>query len=398
MTMMMTSSQFGLEDMEDLLLGPSSPMADPLGSLLFHPDLEEHHKSGGGSTSMEGLTSPLSPLTASSPSSSPSPPFYSPPQSPSTALHGGKAHVGALSVPWSEHPGQASSGVAAGDAYGDLDWMTEKMDLSEFDLDSLIGCGPDQAAGSHDDLLASLDCPMEFDALPLPADPEATAPCSGSPAPPEELRPPSPEEKLEIKSEPASSSSSPAPSPADTLELGSEVDVADSEVKPLLATVAPEPHRFVLSLSPTRILLVLTPKSHLSIPTEMVHRPGPTSPPPRSSRSRPYPEPRGNISPSSSTVTSVNDLSSDDEETTPLKTPRNKKLKKMEQNKTAATRYRQKKRAEQEALTTEFALLQKKNVELTERAESMAREIEYLKELMDEVRMARMKRGLSADL
>ncbi|KAM9780551.1 activating transcription factor 4b [Neosynchiropus ocellatus] len=427
MTMMMTSSQFGLEDMEDLLLGPSSPMADPLGSLLFHPDLEEYHKSGGGPTSLEGLTSPVSPLPSSSPSSSSPPPFYSPPQSPSTALHGGKASMdpGALSTPWPERPGhpQMSSGVAADDAYGDLDWMTEKMDLSEFDLDSLIGCGPDPSASSHDDLLASLDCPMEFDALPLPANPDVSEACLGSPALPEEPPsvsdrqevPPSPEcvpepeEELEIKSEPispepTSSSFSPAPSPADTLGLGSEVDVADSEVKPVVATVAPEPQRFVLSLSPTRILLVLAPKSHVTIPaaaiaTEVVHRPCPTSSPPRSSRSRPYPDPRGNTSPSSSI--SVHDqsyLSSDEEETTPLKTPKNKKLKKMEQNKTAATRYRQKKRAEQEALTTEYAVLQKKNVELNERAESMAREIEYLKELMEEVRMARMKRGLSADL
>ena len=80
-----------------------------------------------------------------------------------------------------------------------------------------------------------------------------------------------------------------------------------------------------------------------------------------------------------------------------MKVVKNKKLKKMEQNKTAATRYRQKKRAEQESLLSEHEVLERKNMELTEKAESMAREIEYLKELMAEVRTARTKKGLSAD-
>uniref|UniRef100_A0A3B4WPY4 Cyclic AMP-dependent transcription factor ATF-4-like n=1 Tax=Seriola lalandi dorsalis TaxID=1841481 RepID=A0A3B4WPY4_SERLL len=112
MTMMMTNSQFGLEDMEALLWGPSSPMADPMGSLQFHPDQEEHQEGGG--TSREGDTSP--------------------------------------------------------EALGDLDWMAERMDLSEFDLESLIGsCSPpEESPSSTEDLLASLDCPMELDSLPLP--------------------------------------------------------------------------------------------------------------------------------------------------------------------------------------------------------------------------------------
>lgn len=72
-----------------------------------------------------------------------------------------------------------------------------------------------------------------------------------------------------------------------------------------------------------------------------------------------------------------------------------KKLKKMEQNKTAATRYRQKKKSEKEALVEEHTLLERKNMELKEKAESMAREIKYLKELMEEVRVARTKKALS---
>lgn len=108
MTMMMTSSQFGLEDMEALLLGPSSPMVDGMGFPSFHPDQEEQQEGGG--TSLEGDTSPVSPLTSSSLSSSSSPhPFYSPPPSPPAALlRGDKAGTESdlLSLPWLGHPGQ----------------------------------------------------------------------------------------------------------------------------------------------------------------------------------------------------------------------------------------------------------------------------------------------------
>ena len=69
-----------------------------------------------------------------------------------------------------------------------------------------------------------------------------------------------------------------------------------------------------------------------------------------------------------------------------------KKLKKMEQNKTAATRYHQKKRAEQEALTGECKELEKKNEALKEKADSLAKEIQYLKDLIEEVRKAREKK------
>ena len=77
-----------------------------------------------------------------------------------------------------------------------------------------------------------------------------------------------------------------------------------------------------------------------------------------------------------------------------IKTPSklNKKLKKMEQNKTAATRYCQKKRAEQEALTGECKELVKKNEALKEKADSLAKEIQYLKDLTEEVRKAREKK------
>lgn len=440
--MMMTNSQFGLEDMEALLWGPSSPMADAVDLLSFRPDQEEQQEGGG--TSLAGGASPASPLTSSSLSSSSSPPpFYSPPPSPpAVLLQGDKAGAESdlLSLPWLAHPAQLRHTVSHDkeDMFGDLDWMAERVDLSEFDLDSLIGsCSPtEESPGAPEDLLASLDCPMELDSLPMPSlqtpvlpslppapppsppvcpepsvitvdEPESYMDEQGVPSP--DLCVPEPQEELEIKSEPASPDP-PSPavespsSPAYTLDLGSEVDVSESEVKPVVAApVVPQVPRLVFSLSPTRIVLVLAPQDGVSIATasvaaasEVVH----ASPPPRSSRNRPYPEPKYKATPPSPGAATVKVKSlgpAGGEEKAAVKAPKAKKLKKMEQNKTAATRYRQKKRAEQEALGDEYAQLERKNVELKEKSESMAREIEYLKELMEEVRQARTKKGLGAD-
>lgn len=231
-----------------------------------------------------------------------------------------------------------------------------------------------------------------------------------APSPP--LCVPEPQEELEIKSEPSSPDpSSPLvespSSPVYTLDLGSEVDVSESEIKPVLAAVVPQIPRFVFS----RIVLVLAPKNEVGItsttvtttPDAILLSPAaspPASPPQMSSRSRPYPEPNYTANPPSPCSTSVKVKSprgAGGDERIVLKAPKEKKLKKMEQNKTAATRYRQKKRVEHESLTSEYSLLERKNIELTEKAESMAREIEYLKELMVEVRQARMTKGLSPD-
>ncbi|XP_060945745.1 activating transcription factor 4b [Limanda limanda] len=440
--MTMTSSQFGLEDMEALLWGPSSPTADAMGSLFYHPDQEENQEGGG--TSPEGGTSPVSPLTSLS---LPSPPnFYSPPPSPpAVLLHGDKAgnESALLSLPWLEHPDQLGCQMISDDRkedpLGALDWMAEKMDLNEFDLDSLIGsCSPHESSiSSTEDLLASLDCPMELDSLPVPtlSTPVLSSLPSASPQSPPPTAPPTvcddaspvtvevfdsyfvpspppcvpePQEELEIKSEPASPSS-----PVDTLDLGSEVDVLETEEKPVLAAVVPQIQRFVFSLTPTRIVLVLAPKNEVGVSTTtvtttplVVHSSPPASPPQRSSRSRPYPEPKYITSPPSPGVPTVkvkslcgddDDEDDDDDDRVTLKAPKDKKLKKMAQNKTAATRYRQKKRCEQDSISSEHSILEKKNMELREKAESMAREIEYLKELMEEVRSGRTRKGLSAD-
>ena len=85
------------------------------------------------------------------------------------------------------------------------------------------------------------------------------------------------------------------------------------------------------------------------------------------------------------------------EETTPqrksrakpkLKTVRDpviKKTKKRDQNKVAATRYRQKKRVESDVLSKEETELEGKNKKLNDKVESLSREIKYLKDLMVEV-------------
>lgn len=304
--------------------------------------------------------------------------------------------------------------VSTEELLSDLEWMAKRMDVALPDSPS-----------SPEDLLASLDCSMELDSLSLPAlsTPMSTCPPSASsldgitlsPAPPmttsepsvivvedpesdieDVLSPPpcvpEPQEELEIKSEPAtpdpSSTALDSPSsPANTLDLGSEVDVLESEVEQVVTSVIPPVRTMVIS--PTRLVLVLAPKKEATPSTttvtstpEVIRVYAPQTP----CRSRPYPEPTAPPSSSGSGAKVRLTVKS-----------KGRKLKKMEQNKTAATRYRQKKKLEKEGLLEEHTILERKNVELKEKVESMAREIEYLKELMEEVRQTRMKKGLAAD-
>ncbi|XP_010639177.1 cyclic AMP-dependent transcription factor ATF-5 [Fukomys damarensis] len=73
-----------------------------------------------------------------------------------------------------------------------------------------------------------------------------------------------------------------------------------------------------------------------------------------------------------------------------------RKQKKRDQNKSAALRYRQRKRAEGEALEGECQGLEARNRELRERAESVEREIQYVKDLLIEVYKARSQRMRSS--
>lgn len=80
----------------------------------------------------------------------------------------------------------------------------------------------------------------------------------------------------------------------------------------------------------------------------------------------------------------------------PATTRGDRKQKKRDQNKSAALRYRQRKRAEGEALEGECQGLEARNRELRERAESVEREIQYVKDLLIEVYKARSQRTRSA--
>ncbi|XP_020015600.2 cyclic AMP-dependent transcription factor ATF-5 [Castor canadensis] len=80
----------------------------------------------------------------------------------------------------------------------------------------------------------------------------------------------------------------------------------------------------------------------------------------------------------------------------PATTRGDRKQKKRDQNKSAALRYRQRKRAEGEALEGECQGLEARNRELRERAESVEREIQYVKDLLIEVYKARSQRPRSS--
>uniref|UniRef100_H3D1Q4 Cyclic AMP-dependent transcription factor ATF-4 n=1 Tax=Tetraodon nigroviridis TaxID=99883 RepID=H3D1Q4_TETNG len=281
----------------------------------------------------------------------------------------------------------------------DLDWMAERVDLDEFDLEPLIG--PDEAQSSPEDLLASLDCSMELDSLPPPAPSTLACPPSAAsrnaltltPTPPSTTsKDPSsitvedPDSYIDAQDLSSPVLDSPS-SPAYTLDLGSEVDVSESEVEQVVSSVVPAVQKVVRSLSPTCLIFVLAPKKEVALSTVSC-APGliRVCSPQKAGRSRPYPAPAPTAGPASPSGACG--------KIRPTAKAKGKKLKKMEQNKTAATRYRQKKKLEKEGLLEEHAILERKNVELREKAESMAREIEYLKELMEEVQQTRMKRGL----
>lgn len=69
--------------------------------------------------------------------------------------------------------------------------------------------------------------------------------------------------------------------------------------------------------------------------------------------------------------------------------PLDRKQRKKQQNKDAATRYRQKKKAEQDAINAEFDSLMEHNTELKEQVDQMTKEIQYLKNLMADVYRAK---------
>ncbi|XP_034056677.1 cyclic AMP-dependent transcription factor ATF-4 [Gymnodraco acuticeps] len=412
-----------LEDVEALNLGPSFLTADPMGPLLDHEDEEALSPS----CYLEGKAPASPPLSFSS----------SPPPSHASLFLGTKASEDPLA--WLLH---APTGAehCSDDAFAGMDWMSEKIDLSELDLESLIG-----SDDSREELLASLDPHMDLDAfhssLPLPLDPHLDAFHSSRPLPldphldvfhsslplpldphldvfhsslplpldphafhsslPLPLDPhldafhsslplpldPHLEEEVVLKSEP--------PSPAFTLDLGSEEDVLDVLSSPVVLPSPPSSgHMLVVNALSDQPIKTSPPssdcesdsgiESFTDSPPRLLSSP-PTPTLPSSSRTKPYSKkPEPSSSSSSSISIKMKSVSG---------APKvvEKKLKKMEQNKTAATRYRQKKRVEQDLVSEECEELMKKNEALEERAEAISREIRYLTELMEEVRRRRNK-------
>ncbi|XP_061088942.1 cyclic AMP-dependent transcription factor ATF-4 [Conger conger] len=383
---MSLNSHLALGDVGALLLGPSFLMADPLGPLLD----EDEEYSGGSST-------PLSLSSAASPSYLLS---LSPPPSPPPAL-GCRLGDEMLAFPWlcdSEVLDVSSPAGDKDDGLSSMDWMAEDIDLSEFD--SLMGTyESDEPPSSPEELIASLESgmgPLDLDPLQLTASivPPLEEPAVPQPEPSPLSPPYSPEppQEIEVKSEPPS----PALLPTFALELGSEVDVAVDVAEDVRAAPG-----IILSLS--HIVVLLAPKEEAA-PVSLDDqsdtdsgigsvsgspRPGSCSTPPPSA---PAPAPRPASRPKPYSILKKCEPAAKPGKVKSAPVVVEKKLKKMEQNKTAATRYRQKKRVEQESLSGECSQLEERNRELAEKADSISKEIQYLKGLIEEVRNAKNRK------
>nr|XP_023415674.1 cyclic AMP-dependent transcription factor ATF-4 isoform X1 [Loxodonta africana]XP_023415675.1 cyclic AMP-dependent transcription factor ATF-4 isoform X1 [Loxodonta africana] len=272
------------------------------------------------------------------------------------------------------------------DAFSGTDWMVEKMDLKEFDFDALLSL--DDLEIMPAELLATLDdtCDLLDPLVQETNEPPQTLnpighlpesfPQTDQVAPLTFLQP--------LPHCPGVLASTPDHS--FSLELGSEVDISEGDRKAdsfLYVTAVPQCIKEEEAPSDNDSGICMSPESCPGSPQHSPSTSGGSpdrsllSPPALggSARPKPYDPPREKV-----VAAKVKGEKLD------------KKLKKMEQNKTAATRYRQKKRAEQEALTDECKELEKKNEALKERADSLAKEIQYLKDLIEEVRRARGKK------
>lgn len=247
--------------------------------------------------------------------------------------------------------------------------MVEKVDLKEFDLDALLGF--------DDEFLATLDGTCDpFDSLVQESDqdpPPAASPIGPLPESVPGVEPVAPLTFLQ----PLALSPGAVPFAQEhsfSLELGSEVDIeGDRRAEPAACPAASVKEEDDSSDSDSGVCM--SPGSSPGSPQRSPSASGSPGAGRASARPKPYDPPA-----EKAVAAKVKGEKLD------------KKLKKMEQNKTAATRYRQKKRAEQEALTGECKELEQKNEALKERADALAKEIQYLKDLIEEVRRARGRR------
>uniref|UniRef100_A0A2I2YB03 BZIP domain-containing protein n=1 Tax=Gorilla gorilla gorilla TaxID=9595 RepID=A0A2I2YB03_GORGO len=263
------------------------------------------------------------------------------------------------------------------DAFSGTDWMLEKMDLKEFVFDALLGI--DDLETMPDDLLTTLDDTCDLFA-PLvqetnKAPPQMVNPIGHLPeslTKPDQVAPFTFLQPLPLS--PGVLSSTPGHS--FSLELGDRKPDSTAYVAMIPQCIKEED-----TPSDNDSGICMSPGSYLGSPQHSLSTrgsPNRSLPSPGvlcgSARPKPYNPPGEKM-----VAAKVKGEKLD------------KKLKKMEQNKTAATGYRQKKRVEQEALTGECKEPEK-NEALKERADSLAKEIQYLKDLIEEVRKARGKK------
>uniref|UniRef100_T1DKQ6 Cyclic AMP-dependent transcription factor ATF-4 n=1 Tax=Crotalus horridus TaxID=35024 RepID=T1DKQ6_CROHD len=272
------------------------------------------------------------------------------------------------------------------DAFSGMDWMVEKMDLKEFDFDALLGIDL-EATISPDELMATLE-----DTCDLIDPPIEEIPSKESLLIPETINqsPRSPEADQVAPLTtllPLPAPQGPLISTVDhsfSLELGSEIDILEGNRKTEIPTIVfPKCEKEDEAHSDNDSGICMSPESYLGSPQQspatstssLSDNQSVTTQPDLSVRPKPYDRPPGIVS-----------LKIKEEKRI------DKKLKKMEQNKTAATRYRQKKRAEQEAISGECRELEQKNEALNEKVDSLSKEIQYLKDLIEEVRKAKDKK------
>ncbi|CAI5785990.1 cyclic AMP-dependent transcription factor ATF-4 [Podarcis lilfordi] len=277
------------------------------------------------------------------------------------------------------------------DAFSGMDWMVEKMDLKEFDFDALLGIDDLEATVSPDELMATLEDTCDLFDPPVQEIPNKETPLiteliihsPKSPSGADQVAPLAPLFPFPLTPESVISTTDHSFS----LELGSEVDVLEGDKKTeahILVVVIPKCEKEDEVHSDNDSGICMSPESYLGSPQQ-----SPTTSVNSLSdcqsvtvlhdspvRSKPYDHPADKVV----SVKMKGEKRVD------------KKLKKMEQNKTAATRYRQKKRLEQEALSGECRELEQKNETLREKADSLSKEIQYLKDLIEEVRKAKGKK------
>ncbi|KAB0346727.1 hypothetical protein FD754_011584 [Muntiacus muntjak] len=258
----------------------------------------------------------------------------------------------------------------AKDAFSRTDWIVEKMDLKEFDFnDTLLSI--DDLETMPDELLATLDdtCGL-FDPLLQETNKEPHQIVNPIGHLPESL-PTIDQGALFIILQPLPPSPGALSSTPDSfsLELCSEVVISEGDSKPdstTCITVIPQCIKEEDAPSDNDSGLCISPDSSLGSPQ---HSPYTSRGSPNksllspgalggSSRPKPYDPPGEKM-----VAAKVKGEKLD------------KKLQKMEQNRTAATRYRQKNRAEQDAFAGECNELEKKNEALKEKADSLAKGI-----------------------